>query len=375
MAGIYFHIPFCKQACHYCDFHFSTSLQYKDDLLNAMLAELLLQKDYLQGEAIETIYFGGGTPSLLSSDEIKVFIDQIAKLFRLVSAPEITLEANPDDLDIKKVRELRQSLINRFSVGIQSFYDEDLRWMNRVHTSNEAENSIKRVQDAGFENITSDLIYGYPLLSDEKFKTNIRKLLDLSIPHISAYSMTVEPKTALGSFINKKKQPAMNESQSADQFLLLTGLLIESDFEHYEISNFARREMYSKHNTNYWRGISYLGIGPSAHSFNGNTRAWNISNNARYIESISRKVIPAELETLTIANKINEYILTSLRTMWGTDLTKLSQDFGASYRIDVERATKRVLEKGLISRENDIITLTLSGKLLADQIAAELFVD
>ncbi len=375
MAGIYFHIPFCKQACHYCDFHFSTSLQYKDDLLNAMLAELLLQKDYLQGEAIETIYFGGGTPSLLSSDEIRVFIDQIAKLFKLISAPEITLEANPDDLDINKVRELRQSLINRFSVGIQSFYDEDLRWMNRVHTSNEAENSIKRVQDAGFENITSDLIYGYPLLSDEKFKTNIRKLLDLSIPHISAYSMTVEPKTALGSFINKKKQPAMNESQSADQFLLLTGLLIESDFEHYEISNFARREMYSKHNTNYWRGVSYLGIGPSAHSFNGNTRAWNISNNARYIESISRKVIPAEIETLTIANKINEYILTSLRTMWGTDLTKLSQDFGASYRIDVERATKRVLEKGLISRENDIITLTLSGKLLADQIAAELFVD
>ncbi len=375
MAGIYFHIPFCKQACHYCDFHFSTSLQYKDDLLNAMLAELLLQKDYLQGEAIETIYFGGGTPSLLSSDEIRVFIDQIAKLFKLISAPEITLEANPDDLDINKVRELRQSLINRFSVGIQSFYDEDLRWMNRVHTSNEAENSIKRVQDAGFENITSDLIYGYPLLSDEKFKSNIRKLLDLSIPHISAYSMTVEPQTALGSFIKNKKQPAMNESQSADQFLLLTEMLIESGFEHYEISNFARREMYSKHNTNYWRGVSYLGIGPSAHSFNGNTRAWNISNNARYIESISRKAIPAELETLTIANKINEYILTSLRTMWGTDLTKLTQDFGASYRIDVESATKRVLEKGLISRENDIITLTLSGKLLADQIAAELFVD
>jgi oxygen-independent coproporphyrinogen-3 oxidase len=187
--------------------------------------------------------------------------------------------------------------------------------------------------------------------------------------------MTVEPQTALGSFIKNKKQPAMNESQSADQFLLLTEILIESGFEHYEISNFARREMYSKHNTNYWRGVSYLGIGPSAHSFNGNTRAWNISNNARYIESISRKAIPAELETLTIANKINEYILTSLRTMWGTDLTKLTQDFGASYRIDVESATKRVLEKGLISRENDIITLTLSGKLLADQIAAELFVD
>src|SRR5471030_3212541 len=278
MAGIYIHIPFCKQACHYCDFHFSTSLKYKDELLQALVKEIRLQKDYLGGETVETIYFGGGTPSLLNADELNHLLTVITGLHTVPAGAEITLEANPDDLDKSKVAAYRQTDINRFSIGIQSFFDEDLQWMNRVHRGAEAEAAVKRVQDAGFENITADLIYGYPHLTGEKWKYNLDKIFELGVPHVSSYSITVEPKTALAAFINKKQQQPLSDDQSATQFIALMDAMQAHDFEHYEISNFCRPGYYSRHNSNYWKGVKYLGIGPSAHSYSGAIRQWNIRN-------------------------------------------------------------------------------------------------
>ncbi|RYY34162.1 MAG: radical SAM family heme chaperone HemW, partial [Sphingobacteriaceae bacterium] len=308
MAGIYLHIPFCKKACHYCDFHFSTSLKYKDEMLQAMAKEIGMQRDYLAGETIETIYFGGGTPSILAADDINRLLNTITELHTVSSDAEITLEANPDDLDKTKLQALRQTAVNRFSIGIQSFYDDDLAWMNRVHRGAEAEASVKRAQDTGFENITADLIYGYPLLTDTKWKNNIQKVFELDVPHVSAYSMTVEPQTALASFISKKKQPPMNEQQSAEQFTYLIEAMQKQGFEQYEISNFCKPGQYSRHNSNYWKGVKYLGIGPSAHSFNGETRQWNIANNTQYIEGLTANKIPSETEILSEADRLNEYI-------------------------------------------------------------------
>ena len=262
MAGIYIHIPFCKQACYYCDFHFSTSMQYKDDMLQALINEIKLQKDYLANETIETIYFGGGTPSVLSADEISLIINTITGLHTVSAEAEITIEANPDDLNKSKLQALRQTDINRFSIGIQSFFDEDLLWMNRVHRAEEAEASVKRAQDIGFENITVDLIYGYPLLSDDKWKQNINRAFELDVPHVSCYSMTVEPQTALASFIKKKKQPAMDDKQSAAQFITLMDAMQTQGFEHYEISNFCKPGHYSRHNSNYWKGYKIPGYRP-----------------------------------------------------------------------------------------------------------------
>ena len=375
MAGIYLHIPFCKQACHYCDFHFTTSLKYKDELLHAMHSELDLQQGYLDKQSIETIYFGGGTPSLIGATEIQKLIDKIMQIHLVSPDAEITLEANPDDLDIATVRDLKHTSINRFSIGIQSFFEEDLLWMNRAHNAAEADSSVKRVQDAGFENITLDLIYGYPLLSDQKWKSNIKKVIDLNIPHVSAYAMTVEPKTALASFIAKGKQEAINETQSASQYLELIDSLSEAGFEHYETSNFAKPGRYSKHNTNYWKGVSYLGIGPSAQSFNGETRQWNVANNAKYIDGILKGNIPAEQEILTTANRVNEYIMTSLRTKWGMHLNEIESRFGSDYKVQVEGGLQPFIEKNQIILENNIATLTSRGKLFADRISSELFVE
>ncbi|MCR8558687.1 radical SAM family heme chaperone HemW [Mucilaginibacter sp. BJC16-A38] len=372
MAGIYIHIPFCKQACHYCDFHFSTSLKYKDDLLQALIKEIGLQKTYLAGETIETIYFGGGTPSILSADELNLLIGTITKQHTVTANAEITIEANPDDLDKAKLQALRQTDINRFSIGIQSFFDEDLMWMNRVHRAAEAEASVKRAQDLGFENITVDLIYGYPLLNDTKWKYNLDKVFELDIPHISSYSMTVEPQTALASFIKKKKQAPMDDQQSAEQFVLLMDAMQSHGFEHYEISNFCKPGHYSRHNSNYWKGVKYLGIGPSAHSFNGETRQWNVPNNAKYIQSLEKAEIPAETELLTETDRLNEYTMTSLRTMWGLDLKKINI-IAAGADSPLIKAAEPFFEKGWIERREDIITLTAMGKLYADHIASELF--
>jgi len=372
MAGIYIHIPFCKQACYYCDFHFSTSLKYKDDMMTALLKEITLQKGYLDGETVETIYFGGGTPSLLKAEEINLLIDRIGQYHVISSNAEITLEANPDDLDTEKVKQLRQTIINRFSIGIQSFFDEDLLWMNRAHRSREAEASVKRVQDAGFENITADLIYGYPLLTDQKWKHNLQQIFDLNIPHISAYSMTVEPQTALDSFIKKKVYPPMNETQSAEQFIVLMEQMQQHGYEQYEISNYCIPGNYSRHNSNYWKGIKYLGIGPSAHSFSGEARQWNIANNARYIQSLTTDKIPAEREELTEADRLNEYIMTSLRTIWGLDLTKL-ESIRKGAADELKQDAEEPFYNNWITQKDNIITLTNDGKLYADKIASDLF--
>lgn len=372
MAGIYIHIPFCKQACYYCDFHFSTSLKYKNELLQALLDEIRLQKDYLDGETIETIYLGGGTPSLLTAEEINRITGAISGVHTVAGGAEITLEANPDDLGREKLNTLKQTDISRLSIGIQSFFDEDLKWMNRAHRAEEAESAIKRAQDTGFENITCDLIYGYPLLTDEKWKQNIDNLINFEIPHVSAYSMTVEPRTALASFIKNKKQPPMDEQQSAAQFMLLMERMQQNGFEHYEISNFCKPGHYSRHNSNYWKGVKYLGIGPSAHSYNGETRQWNVASNMKYLSALEKGEIPAEIEVLTEANRLNEYVMTSLRTAWGLSLKKIDE-IAAGSAAELMRAAGSFIEREWIIQKDDTLLLTPAGKLYADHIASELF--
>lgn len=341
-------------------------------MLQALVKELHLQKDYLQGQIIETIYLGGGTPSILPPADINLLLDTITQLHTVAEDAEITLEANPDDLDKARIQSLRQTPVNRFSIGIQSFFDEDLVWMNRVHRTDEAEASVKRAQDAGFENITIDLIYGYPMLTDVKWKHNLDKAFELEVPHVSSYSMTVEPQTALASFIRNRKQPPMDEQQSAEQFSYLMQVMQAHGFEHYEISNFCKPGHYSRHNSNYWRGVSYLGIGPSAHSYNGEVRQWNIANNPKYIQAIFAAKLPAEIEELTETNRLNEYIMTSLRTSWGLDLEVLN-NIAAGAATELTKTAAPYFDRGWIAQNQNIITLTLTGKLYADHIAAELF--
>ncbi|GAA4804371.1 radical SAM family heme chaperone HemW [Olivibacter ginsenosidimutans] len=338
-----------------------------------MKQELKLQANYLQDAQIETIYFGGGTPSILTPSEIKQLIEELAHYYRISPTPEITLEANPDDLDTKKVTELRNTPINRFSIGIQSFFDEDLKWMNRAHTAQEATASIKRVQDAGFENITADLIYGFPLLSQEKWISNISQLLTFHIPHISAYSLTVEPRTALAHAIHTGKQPHIDDEQSAQQFLWLIDMMREAAYEHYEISNFALPHHYAQHNTNYWKAIPYLGIGPSAHSYNGFERQWNVSNNNQYMKAIFSQHIPAEMESLSLTDRLNEYIMTALRTMWGIDLNFIGQTFGYPCLRDLLKRAEIFKTHHQLIEEDTHLKLTTTGKLIADTIAAALF--
>jgi oxygen-independent coproporphyrinogen-3 oxidase len=374
MAGIYLHIPFCKKACHYCDFHFSTSMGPKADMVAAICKELVLRKDYLEAEKVETIYFGGGTPSLLSTNELQKILDKIHQLFSVSSTAEITLEANPDDLQAEKVRELSQSPINRLSIGVQSFFDEDLAWMNRSHTGAEADSCIKRSQDAGFENSNVDLIYGFPLLSDTKWKDNIAQIIQLDVPHLSSYAMTVEQGTALHHFIEKKKQTPLNETQSAQQFLYLLQETEQAGLLQYEISNFAKAGKESIHNSNYWKGEKYLGLGPSAHSFNTLSRQWNVANNAKYLESISHNKVPQSIEILSLNNRFNEYLMTSIRTTWGTDLTKIDTDFGPDFKTHILRKLTEYEEKDWLFLEKDHLFLTKNGKLFADRIAADLFI-
>jgi len=372
---IYIHIPFCKQACHYCDFHFSTSMKYKDEMVESLLKEIDLRTQYLQDKTIHSVYFGGGTPSLLDSSEINRIMDRIAKHYAIESDAEITLEANPDDLTKDKVNQLKQTSINRFSIGIQSFFQEDLQWMNRAHNAQEARSSIMRVQDAGFENITCDLIYGFPLLSDLKWTTNMQSLVELAVPHISSYAMTVEKKTALDHLINNGKTPALDEQQSAHQMLMLIETLTAAGYEQYEISNFAKPDRLAKHNSNYWKGKQYLGIGPSAHSYNGHSRSWNIANNAQYLQCIQKNELPLETEKLTVNDRYNEYIMTSLRTKWGINLQTVAEEYGSDSLKELLKNIEPYLNNKEVVLEGDkIITLTDAGKLLADQIASALFI-
>lgn len=371
MAGIYIHIPFCKQACHYCDFHFSTSLKKKDEMIAALIKEIHLRKEEIN-ELVETIYFGGGTPSLLSNEEIDQILEPVFSLFDVIENPEITLEANPDDLTKKRIHELAQSRINRLSIGIQSFYDEDLQLMNRAHNAKEAWESLEEATKY-FDNISIDLIYGIPNMSLQRWESNIQKALDLEIPHISSYALTVEPKTALATLIKKGKIPILDDGEANEHFLTMVSILENNGFVHYELSNFGKPDYFSKNNSAYWLGKKYLGIGPSAHSFDGKNRSWNIANNTLYIQAIQKKELPNETETLSIQDRYNEYIMTGLRTIWGVSVFSVEHEFGVSYKKYLLANAQEFIHNGQLQLENDVLKTTMKGKFFCDGIASELF--
>lgn len=368
MAGIYIHIPFCRKKCHYCNFHFTTSLYYKDNLVKALVNETGLQKDYLQNETVETIYFGGGTPSLLDIEEVILILDQVKHYFPVTANPEITFETNPDDISEEKLIAWKKAGINRLSIGIQSFFEEDLQWMNRAHNAQQAKECLWLAKKY-FDNITIDLIYGTPGLSNEKWKQNVQTSIEFKIPHLSCYALTVEPKTPLDKLIRQKKKENVNPDKQSEQFLLLMNWMEKAGYEHYEISNFALPGSRSRHNSSYWSGKKYLGIGPSAHSYNGTERQWNISNNNIYIESVNKGKIHFEKEELTATQQLNEYIMTALRTAEGIDVSRLNKAEAES----LLQKSKRYLESALIKVDNHHLILTTEGKLLADGIAANLF--
>ncbi len=372
MSGIYLHIPFCRKACHYCNFHFSTSLRLKDEMIAAICMEIGMRKNYLSNSHLTSIYFGGGTPSLLNDADLELIFKTISKHFSWDEMTEITLEANPDDINPATLSTFKKWEINRLSIGVQSFFDEDLKWMNRAHNAGEAERCIKAAQDAGFANLTIDLIYGSPTTTMEMWKKNISTTLSFDIPHISSYCMTVEEKTALFHQIKTQQSIAPDPEKSANQFDMLVSNLVSHGYEHYEISNFGKPGHHAIHNTNYWRGAEYLGIGPSAHSFDSKTRSWNIPNNKKYIDGILASTPVTEVEILSDATKYNEYIMTGLRTMWGVNTLKI-QSFGPEKAAYFNKMVIKEVAGGYINKiENDFM-LTALGKHFADRIAMNLF--
>ena len=340
-------------------------------MVAAIAEEIALQRDYLQGEPLETIYFGGGTPSLLAAADLEFIFAQIGNYYSIAEGAEITLEANPDDLSLEKLQELRASPINRLSIGIQSFVPEDLAYMNRAHSADEAKYCLENALKMGFSNLTIDLIYGTPSLSDTAWATNIQTILDYQIPHISCYCLTVEPNTALDHFVKKGKAKAIDEAQAARQFEYLVATLQAAGYDHYEISNFAKPGYYAQHNGNYWQGKKYLGVGPSAHSFDQESRQWNVANNAQYLKAIQAQEVPFEREILTPAQRYNEYVMTGLRTIWGVNMEQLSPEFQTYF----QQKISPFIHQGKIQKQGKIFTLTTQGKLFADNIAMELFVD
>ncbi|MBW8199627.1 radical SAM family heme chaperone HemW [Flagellimonas abyssi] len=371
MSGIYIHIPFCKQACHYCDFHFSTQLGKKETMVKAIAKELVLRKSEIE-EVVETIYFGGGTPSVLSNDEIEHLIQAVYDNYKVIHNPEITLEANPDDLSRNRIIQLSKSPINRLSIGIQSFSEEDLRLMNRAHNAQEAENCIREAR-THFDNISIDLIYGIPGMDNERWKANIQKALDFDLPHISSYALTVEPRTALKKFIEKGVVPDVDDEQAQEQFHILVDMLEANGFVNYEISNFGKPDFFSQNNTAYWLGKTYLGVGPSAHSFDGTHRSWNIRNNPTYIKKINEGELPSEIETLSTTDRYNEYVMTGLRTIWGVDLDRIASEFGENYLKYLNQQSSKFLEQELLAVKDGKLLTTKKGKFLADGIASDLF--
>ena len=374
MAGIYIHIPFCNSKCNYCNFYSVASSKHLDAYIPALLKEIALQHSYLEKEPIETIYIGGGTPSLLGYTQLASILEKLNKTFEIKPDAEITIEANPNDLNASKIKDFKKLFINRLSIGIQSFFKEDLKYLHRLHSPSQAETAVKRSQDAGFENISIDLIYGIPTLSDENWKKNLHYSFSLNVPHISAYSLTVEPNTALNKLITKGKLTPVNEEQSIKHFKVLMQQTRENDFLHYEVSNFCKKDYFSKHNSNYWKGIKYLGLGPSAHSYNKVERQWNISDTQKYIEHLDSNKLLYEKEVLSETDKLNEYIMTSLRTMWGCDLNYIETYFGISEKTRLEKKSVQFIDdKKMINQKNHLI-LSDEGFLFADGIAAELFV-
>lgn len=380
MSGIYIHIPFCKQACHYCDFHFSTNLKKKDEMILALAKEIQLRNKNNPithhpspiTEVIETIYFGGGTPSILSIEDIRFLIDEVYKNYKVVENPEITVEANPDDLTEERIIELSKNRVNRLSIGIQSFFEDDLQMMNRAHNSDEASRCLE-IATKYFDNISLDLIYGIPGMSNEKWKQNIEKALSFNIPHISSYALTVEPKTALDTFIKKGIIKEPNDEVAQEHFHILIETLGKSGFIHYELSNFAKENYFSKNNSSYWLGKKYIGIGPSAHSYDGVSRSWNIANNALYIKSINENKLPLTSEILSKEDKYNEYIMTGLRTIWGVSLERIKSEFGQDFSDYLNQQSQRFINDGLLEIKNNILKTTQKGKFLCDGIASDLF--
>ncbi|TNJ45248.1 radical SAM family heme chaperone HemW [Tamlana fucoidanivorans] len=376
MAGIYIHIPFCKQACFYCDFHFSTSLKKKEDMIACLVKEIVIRKDALQGQPIETIYFGGGTPSLLTNEELASILNVVHQNFTVVANPEITLEANPDDLSSERIKNLSESKINRLSIGIQSFFDDDLKSMNRAHNAEEAVNCLKTASKY-FDNITIDLIYGIPKMGAHKWNKNLDIALSFNINHISSYALTVEPKTALDAFIKKGVYPPVEEALALQHFNHLINRLETEGFVQYEISNFGRQNYFSKHNTSYWQGKPYLGIGPSAHSFVGNQRSWNVANNSKYILGIQKGTLPETVEVLSKKDRYNEFVMTGLRTIWGVSFTAIEEVFGEAFILHLKKASEKFVLEGLLQIETQhrekVLKATSKGKFLIDGIASELF--
>ena len=372
MAGIYIHIPFCKQACFYCDFHFSTSLKKKDALISCLVKEIELRKKALNNQIVETIYFGGGTPSMLSAKEISLLIAAVYKHHTVVASPEITLEANPDDLSEEKIIELSHTPVNRLSIGVQSFFEKDLKLMNRAHSSSEAHTSLE-IATRYFENISIDLIYGIPGLTHEEWQQNIQTALNFNVSHISSYALTVEPKTALEKLIKKGKIEKVDEVLAQEQFFILRDLLEKANFVHYELSNFGKENYFSKNNTAYWLGKSYLGIGPSAHSFDGKQRSWNVRNNTQYMKEIELNKLPIESEVLSVTDRYNEYVMTGLRTIWGVSLEKIKTDFGPKYVTYIQTESEKYIQQKLLYVEANTLKTTKEGAFLVDGIAAHLF--
>lgn len=372
---LYLHIPFCKQACHYCDFHFSTNTTHKKSVVESICKEISLRKNYLNQSKLTTIYFGGGTPSLLEPAELNLILQTIQENFEIAADAEITLEANPDDLNEEKIKQLARAGINRLSIGIQSFYDPHLQYLNRAHQALEAEISVKQAQDYGIENISIDLIYTIPYPDHSILEQDIAKAFALNVSHISAYCLTIEPQTAFGNWLKKAKIKPIDEEFAAKQFEILIDQLGKNGYEQYEISNFARNNQYSKHNTSYWMQEPYLGVGPSAHSYNGASREFNIANNAKYIASIQQDIIPSTIEQLTFVEQTNEYLLTGLRTKWGVNTEVLEQLSKGNFKRQHSKTIASFLHANLLQMDQSLMKLTEAGKLFADRITGDLFIE
>jgi len=375
LAGIYIHIPFCRQACTYCNFHFSTTLGQKEQLLNALKEEIILTaQNKTTPETIDTIYIGGGTPSLLTPIELNNIMITVQQNFTVNKQAEFTLEANPDDITKETLHQWLPLGINRLSLGVQSFNEAELKWMNRAHNASQSRQSINDIIAAGFSNFSVDLIYGSPLLSNKDFIENIKTVISKNIPHVSAYALTVEPATALHALISKKKSSPVDEARQAEQFDILVQMMESAGYEQYEISNFAKPGFKSMHNSSYWQGKPYYGFGPAAHSFDGkNIRRWNIANNALYIKSIEQHIIPFEEEKLTLTQQLNERIMISLRTMEGLDLEKIKLEFGNNFSNEIVTNAQKFITDHTLMQKNNTLVLTKEGKFFADGIDADLF--
>lgn len=372
MAGIYIHIPFCKKRCHYCDFYKTTETGLDRDFINALCKEIVLQKNYLESKEIETVYLGGGTPSVLSSEQIETILENLKNIFTFSGNMEITMEANPDDINREYINRLKDTGINRISLGIQSWNDEILKFLNRRHRAEDAKKALDIIFDSGIQNISADLIYGIPGLSLKQWTEDLHKTLKTQIKHLSAYHLTIEDNTLFGKMKKAGDLKEVDESESEKQFNTLTGIIKKYGYIQYEISNFCKEGYFSVHNTNYWRREPYLGLGPSAHSYDGNSRQWNVSDVQAYIKSLEKEEVPATREILEIRDKYNEYIMTSLRTMWGIDLDYVEEAINKESRDYLSNISSRFLKYGMMNKEGNRLMLTDQGKMISDNIISEL---